>query len=506
MNALQRTNMKRQLNRTSLSNRKAGVAAVVAALLLSGCAVGPDYRAPHADVPAQWSGGKSAPETNGAQAAERPDLRQWWVHLNDPLLDTLIKEAVSGNLDVATAAARVREARAVVRQAGGALYPSLNGTAAFTRSGVGSHAVTTTSSSTGGSTSVLGVGSPANLFQAGFDASWEIDIFGGNRRSLEAAQGGLDAAQWDLRSTLLTLVGDVATHYVEARGYQARLALARATADSQQETARLTRIRFVAGSNSGLDAANAAGEAQSTLATIPALEAAYAQSVHSLAVLLGRAPGALLASMERAQDVPVPPLPVMLGVPADVLLARPDVRAAERRYAQSTARVGQAEAARYPRVTLTGTLSTSGTQFGDLARHSSIGWSIGPAVTIPLFDAGRLKAAVEIADAQRDQSFIAYRAAVLTALQDVENASVSLSRETERVQNLKRSADAYGDAAAMAQSLYRSGSTGFLEVLTAERSLYAAQDTLIQSRVLIATDFIALNKALGGGWDGAEAD
>ncbi|WP_310634055.1 TolC family protein, partial [Paraburkholderia sp.] len=153
-------------------------------------------------------------------------------------------------------------------------------------------------------------------------------------------------------------------------------------------------------------------------------------------------------------------------------------------------------------VTLTGSLSTSGTQFGDLARHSSIGWSIGPSVTIPLFDAGRLKAAVEIADAQRDQSFIAYRSAVLTALNDVENASVSLARESERVQSLQRSADAYRSAAAIAQSLYRSGSTGFLEVLTAERSLYAAQDALIQSRVLIATNYIALNKALGGGWDG----
>jgi outer membrane protein, multidrug efflux system len=470
------------------------LAVLGACIALAGCAVGPDYRAPKADVPAQWSSTQDALRT---QAAGQPDLQRWWTRLNDPLLDALVTEAVNGNLDVATATARIREARAVVRQAGGALYPSLNASGAYTRSGAGSTAL----SSSTPSTASAGTG-PANLFQAGFDASWEIDIFGANRRALEAARDGYDAAQWDQRTTLLTLIGDVTTRYVEARGYQARLALARETASSQQETARLTRVRFVAGATSALDAANASGEAQSTLAAIPALEAAYAQTVHSLSVLTGREPGALLARMEQPQAVPTPALPVALGVPADVLLSRPDVRAAERRYAQYTARVGQATAARYPRVTLTGSLSTSGTQFGDLARRSSIGWSFGPSITIPVFDAGRLKAAVEIADAQREQYFIAYRSAVLTALTDVENASVGLSRETERVQTLQHSADAYGEAASMAHALYRAGSTGFLEVLTADRSLYSAQDTLIQSRVQVTTDYIALNKALGGGWDG----
>ncbi|WP_052391870.1 efflux transporter outer membrane subunit [Paraburkholderia bannensis] len=476
------------------------------ATLLAGCAVGPDYRAPQADAPAQW---RTAPpvsaSTQPTLADGSTDLQQWWARLNDPLLDALVNEAVAGNLDVATATSRVREARAVLRQAGGALYPSLNATGGFTRSGQGSSAVTTgstTGSTTSSTASTLGGSGPTNLFQAGFDASWEIDIFGANRRALEAARDSYDAAQWDRRTALLTLIGDVTTRYVQARGYQARLALARATATSQQETARLTRVRYTAGATSGLDAANAAGEAQSTLATIPALEASYAQTVYSLAVLTGRTPDALVERMEAPLPVPAPVLPVARGVPADTLLARPDVRAAERRYAQYTARVGQAEAARYPRVTLTGSLSTSGTQFGDLARHSSIGWSIGPSVTIPLFDAGRLKAAVDIADAQREQYLIAYRSAVLTALTDVENASVSLARETERTQSLQQSADAYGEAAKLAHARYESGSTGFLEVLTADRSLYSAQDTLIQSRVSVTTDYIALNKALGGGWDG----
>jgi multidrug efflux system outer membrane protein len=479
-----------------------------AATLFAGCAVGPDYRAPQADAPAQWRTTQTASSTQATLADGSADLQQWWTRLNDPLLDALVNEAVAGNLDVASATARVREARAVLRQAGGALYPSLNATGGFTRSGTGSSAVTTGSTTT----TTVGASGPANLFQAGFDASWEIDIFGANRRALEAARDGYDAAQWDRRTALLTLIGDVTTRYVQARGYQARLALARETAASQLETARLTRVRYTAGATSGLDAANAQGEAQSTLATIPALEADYAQTVHSLAVLTGRTPDALIERMAAPlpltaptpvpAPVPVPALPVARGVPADTLLARPDVRAAERRYAQYTARVGQAEAARYPRVTLTGSLATSGTQFGDLARHSSIGWSIGPAVTIPLFDAGRLKAAVDIAGAQREQYLIAWRSAVLTALTDVENASVSLARETERTQSLQLSADAYGEAAKLAHARYESGSTGFLDVLTADRSLYSAQDTLIQSRVSVTTDYIALNKALGGGWDG----
>ncbi|MBB3258272.1 NodT family efflux transporter outer membrane factor (OMF) lipoprotein [Paraburkholderia bannensis] len=479
---------------------------VITSTLLAGCAVGPDYRAPQAVTPAQWRTIHAASASTPTTLVDgHADLQQWWTRLNDPLLDALVNEAVAGNLDVATAAARVREARGVLREAGGALYPSLNATGGFTRFGAGSSAVTTGSTAST-TTSTLGSSGPTNLFQAGFDASWEIDIFGANRRALEAARDSYDAAQWDRRTALLTLIGDVTTRYVQARGYQARLALARETAASQQETARLTRVRYQAGATSGLDAANASGEAQSTLATIPALEASYAQTVHSLAVLTGRTPDALIERMDAPANatppVPAPALPVPRGVPADTLLARPDVRAAERRYAQYTARVGQAEAARYPRVTLTGTLSTSGTQLGDLARHSSIGWSIGPSVTIPLFDAGRLKAAVDIADAQREQYLIAYRSAVLTALTDVENASVSLAREAERTQSLQLSADAYGEAAKLAHARYESGSTGFLDVLTADRSLYSAQDTLIQSRVSVTTDYIALNKALGGGWDG----
>ena len=482
---------------------RSALGAFVASALLAGCAVGPDYHAPSLAVPARWS---AAPADGHSAVVESPaQLAQWWRRLGDPQLDRLIDEALAGNLDVASARAKLREARASYRQAGAALWPSLTGSGSAKRAGNGAQTASssTTSDSATSSSTLTSAGSPYSIFQAGFDASWELDLFGANRRATEAAKYGLDAAGWNVRSTQLTLIGDVATYYVAARGYQARLALARDTAASQQETARLTHARFEAGAASALDAANAQGLAQTTLATIPALESAYAQAVHSLSVLTGQPPDALDSRMAQATPIPVPRLPIPAGVPADVLLARPDVRLAERQYAQYTAKIGQAEAARYPSVSLTGSVATSGTQFGDLGRRSTIGWSIGPTLSLPLFNAGKLKAAVEVAEAQRDQYFVAYRLAVLNALKDVENASVALSRESARVEALRASAASYREASTLAHALYGAGSTGFLDVLIAERSLYSAQDSLIQSEVLVTTEYVSLNKALGGGWDGA---
>ncbi|MFT3987694.1 efflux transporter outer membrane subunit [Aestuariivirga sp.] len=458
------------------------VTLLLASGVLTGCAVGPDYEKPFAAVPSTWS---SAGKQNPAQ---QPQLAQWWRRLNDPLLNDLIEEAVAGNLDVAAAKAKIREARASYKQAGGALLPSVSG------SGTGARVRT-------GATN----GSDANTnsqFQSGLDASWELDLFGANRRSVEAARYGVKAADQELRSTLLTLVGDVAANYVELRGYQAQLALARRTASSQRETAALTNNKFKAGASSAVDVANASGQAASTEADIPQLEAERAAAVHRLSILLGRAPGDLAARLDRPAPIPRPGWPVAVGVPANILLSRPDVRVAEWDYAQSTARIGQAEAARYPSISLTGDIYTSGTRLGDLGKSSTISWSFGPSLTIPIFNGGQLKAAVEVAQAERDQYFIAYRSAVLTALEDVENAIVSLSQERIRAAKLAQSAKHYRDAASLAQSLYRTGTQSFLDLLEAQRSLYTAEEALIQSQVSIATDYIALNKALGGGWSG----
>ncbi|PZA12870.1 RND transporter [Rhodopseudomonas palustris] len=469
---------------------------ILAAVLLGGCAVGPDYRTPLVATPAQWS-------RAGVATPAPPVLPRWWTRLRDPTLDRLVVEAVDGNLDVATASARVREARASYRQAVGALLPTIANTkSARLAKGTGGTSAAPGGLNLGGPSSLVGSDGSSGLYQAGFDASWELDLFGANRRAVEAAAYGIDASDENLRAVLLTLVGDVASSYVEARGYEARIALAHRTALSQDETTTITRNRLAAGTASAVDLATATGQAAATRAVIPTLETAYAKTVHRLSVLTGRPPAALSALLARPKSIPAPKLPVPAGIPADVLLTRPDVQLAERRYAQSTARIGQAEAALYPSVSLAGNIATSGTRLGDLGRNSSISWSLGPTLTVPIFNGGKLRAAVEIAQAQRDQQFLAYQASVLTALKDVEDALVALSNERVRSRSLATSTTAYRQAVSLSQSLYRSGSSSFLDVLTAERSLYSAEDALLQSRVRIVSDYIALNKALGGGWDG----
>ncbi len=472
----------------------------VGAMVLGGCAVGPDYQTPLLALPSHWS------RAEAASPSRPPDLAHWWTRFRDPLLDQLVEEAVGGNLDVAAASAKIREARASYRQAVGALFPTLRNTESAMRSkGSSFSSQAVPGSQTIGnapSPSRFGGDGPYTQFQAGFDASWELDLFGANRRAVEAAAYGMEASEDNLRSVLLTLVGDIASNYVQARGYQARITLARRTAASQDEITQITRNRLAAGTASAADVANATGQAATTRAAIPTLEIAYAEAVHRLSVLTGRPPAALDGRLAKPASIPMPRSPIATGVPADILLTRPDVRGAERRYAQSTARIGQAEAARYPGVSLTGNIATGGTQLGDLGKNSSISWSFGPSLSVPVFNGGRLQAAVEMAQALRDQSFIAYQSSVLVALRDVEDALLSLGKERSRSRMLAASATAYRQAASLSQSLYRAGSSSFLDVLTAERSLYSAEDMLLQSRALIAANYIALNKALGGGWDG----
>ncbi|SEN47593.1 efflux transporter, outer membrane factor (OMF) lipoprotein, NodT family [Bradyrhizobium sp. OK095] len=455
------------------------------ALLLSGCAVGPDYKSMSIELPARWSNGTDK------RAARPPILAQWWRRMNDPLLNELMDEAVQGNLDVAAAKARIREARALRRQAVGELFPSISGSGSATTNRTGS-------ASLGGA-----AGTTYSQFEGGFDASWELDLFGGNRRAVEAASYNVEAADEDLRATLLTLIGDVASAYADARGYQARAALARRTAASQRETAGLTQKKSDAGSATSVDVAKAVAQAASTEATIPSHEAAYAQAVHRLGVLLGRDPTALTPRLARGAAIPSPRLPLPKGVPADLLTMRPDVRKAERQLAQYTAKIGQAEAALYPDLSLSGSVSTTALKLGDLGKDSTIGWSLGPTLSVPIFNGGKLRAAVETAQAQRDQYHVAWRSAVLAALEDVENSIVSLAEERRRIRSLAEAARRYGEAAQLSRALYENGSTSFLDVLDAERSRFSAEDALLQSRVAVTKDYVALAKALGGGWDGA---
>ncbi|WP_375675476.1 efflux transporter outer membrane subunit [Bartonella sp. CL100XZDX] len=454
---------------------------VLLCLLLSGCMVGPNYQKTSFRVPAVW--GEKSAQTAGQSVA----LAGWWRHLNDPVLDALMDYAISGNNNVAVAKARVREARAGLGQVVGTLLPNV------------SNSISGTRSRSGQSDALL------NQYSSGFDASWELDFFGGHKRAVEAARYGLDAAVEDMRATMVTLLGDVATNYVQMRGWQQKLFIVRQIAVSQRKTYELMRARLTAGDVSELDVSNAQAQMANTEADISQMEANVAMSVHRLSVLTGRVPTALkdlLQKNAKHAKIPQPRWPIPAGIPADILLTRPDLRRAERQYAQATARIGQREADRYPSLTLTGNISTAATAIDQLWKNSTIGWSFGPGLRFPLFNGGQVEASIVVARAQRDQAFITYRAAVLEALEDVENALVRLTKEHQRLEKLIVANKASLHSLKLSRSLFENGNTSFLELLNADRSYYSAQMALKDSRVSLVTQYITLMKALGGGWDG----
>lgn len=464
--------------------------AACCALLPAACAVGPEYQKPEIKLPAQWAAGRAMAQraAGNPQGADRQaELAGWWRRLGDPQLNRLVSLAMGDNLTVAAAKARVREARALAYQTAGALMPSLDSSAGYKRR-----------RATGGPT--------ADSYNGGFDAAWELDIFGANQRALAAAKAGFDAAREDLQAAMVSLIGDVAANYVEARRLQAQLRLSEETARSQRQTADLIARKYQSGAVSNLDSSNASGQAADMEANVPRLAEQLAITQHRLAILLGQPP-AIFAALPDFKNsgggIPQPPLRLPATIPADILLSRPDVRAAERRLAQATAIIGQREAQRYPAVSLTGNIATAGRSFGDLAKNSTIGWAFGPALSLPLFRGGALAAAVEVARAERDQNFLSYRASVLTALEDVENALVSLKNNRLAAQKKAEAAGAYRTALTLSRSLYETGNTGFLELLTAERSYYSARQGALDARAAAATNYISLMKALGGGWDGA---
>ncbi|WP_455481875.1 efflux transporter outer membrane subunit [Bartonella sp. B35(2025)] len=454
--------------------------AVLCFPVLSGCMVGPNYQKTSFDVPPVW--GQQSEQVSKHQVV----LAGWWRSFNDPILNTLIDYAITGNNNVAVAKARVREARAGLGQVVGYLSPSV-------------------SSSISGIRSSGQADRSLSQYRSSFDASWELDFFGGHKRAVEAARYGLEASVEDMHATMVILLGDVATNYVQMRGWQQKLLIAQQIALSQRKTFELMRAKLTAGGASALDVSNAQAQMADTEANISQIEANLAMSIHRLSVLTGRVPTALkdlLQKSAKKAKIPQPQWPIPAGIPADILLTRPDLRRAERQYAQATARIGQREADRYPALTLTGNISTTAISIGQLWKNSTIGWSFGPGIRFPFFNGGQVMASVMVARAQRDQAFIAYRTAVLEALEDVENALVRLTKEHQHLEKLIVADAAYLHSLKLSRSLFENGNTSFLELLNADRSYYSSQMALKNSRISLATQYIALMKALGGGWDG----
>lgn len=460
------------------------IAAFTAALVAGCAAVGPDHRAPDAGelgIPAAWQG-------TGPGAPGRADLASWWRSLGDATLDDLVRTALAANADVKVAQARLREARARRAIAGASLLPTIGASASGSRS----H-------------SEAGSGTSRSAYDAGFDASWEPDIFGGQRRALEAAGADLEATAEDLRATQVALAAEVALGYVDVRALQARLGIARANLGTQSETLRLTQWRAQAGLTSSLDVEQARAAVEQTRAQIPSLQSSLAAARNRLAVLCGSAPGSLDGRLAAAAAIPAVPEYLAVGIPADTLRQRPDLRAAERRLAAETARIGQQEAQRLPSVSLGGSLGVESLALGSLVEREAIVGQLVARLAAVVFDGGRLRSQVEAQQAVRDRALHSYRAAVLAALQDVENALAQLANARARREALANAADAARNAAIFAEQRYSAGITDFQTVLDTQRTLLSAQDNLKSTEAEQAAALIRLYKALGGGWDTAGA-
>lgn len=438
--------------------------------------VGPNFHAPSPQTPTNWH----SDLREGLSPEAAADLAQWWGNFNDPVLSALIEQSVSGNLNLQLAKARLHEARARVGIANAATFPSLTGNASSSR--IRSNSQT------------------RNLFASGFDAGWELDIFGGVRRSQEAAQADLAAGEEDLRDVLVSLLAEVASHYLEVRTYQGRLSATAENIALQVDTLQLADWRNQAGLSDELAVQQARYNLASTRAQLPTLRTGLEGSSNRLAVLTGAEPGRIHELLKAPAPIPAPPLTVTVGVPAEALRQRPDLRRAEQQLAAATARIGVAVSALYPKFRLSGSIGVESVDSADILAAASRSWKFGPSFSWPLFDGGQIRRNIEVQSALQEQKLLQYQNVVLTALEEVENGLTAYVEEQRRAQALAEAVEAAHAAAGLALIKYKGGLQDFSTVLDAQRSQLAFADQLAQSRGAISTDLVRIYKALGGGW------
>src|SRR5688572_3553154 len=451
------------------------------AALLAACAVGPDYEAPET----------AATPIVAAQAAavsEQPFEAAWWKQFQDPVLDSLIERALTDDLDLRIALARVEESRAFLSAARRDRWPGVLAEVSRTESKQQQPVFTTERIET-------------ESYSAGLATLWELDLFGRVRRGAQAAGAEADAAVADLRDAQVLIAAEVARNYVELRGAQKRLAVARTNLGYQQETLELTRVRLELGRGSELDVASAEARRAATEAAIPPLVAAEIVAANRLAVLLGERPGALAPALAFRE---VPPHLTTLAVdsPAALLQRRPDIRAAERELAAATARIGVAKADLFPRLTLSGFFGFVAGDADSLGESESRAWRVTPVLSWAGFDRGTW-ARVAVADARADAALASYELAVLRALEETENAFVTYGTHRQRLESVVEQATASRTAAELARIQYREGATDFLRLLDAERTLLEAEDAVAAAESDLNASVVLIYKALGGGWEAA---
>lgn len=472
---------------------------LVALLVLGGCTVGPNYQPPPLSVPTIFSGASAASATS-------TDVRQWWTAFNDPTLDDLIARAQTGNLDVRQAAARVLEARAQARVVHARGGPSLNASAqaAYTRLSENSLPAGLANLGGGGQS---GGGSPIGLpgedfatFQAGFDASWELDLFGGQRRANEAAGARTEAAVWSQRDAEVMLAAEVARTYQQYRALQRRIALADQVLASQRDQLDFMRVRARNGLTTTLDERSQQRRLDQASAQREDLLADADARVHALGTLLGLAPAALAGELATPSAAAPAALDIPPGLPSALLQRRPDIRAAERKLAAATADIGVATAELYPKLSLTGALQLASRSLATSLESGSIFANGAGRLSVPLIGGGKHET-VALRRVQADEALLSYQAVVLGALREVEDALTRLGADRRKVEELRASVAAAQDAAQTAQVRQHNGLVAMADVLQARQAWLGDRDALAQAEAVQAQDEVALYKALGGGWD-----
>jgi NodT family efflux transporter outer membrane factor (OMF) lipoprotein len=445
-----------------------GALSVALALALGGCAA--------------WSPPAQLASTAQVASTSVNPLAQWWQHFNDPLMTTLVTQALQANTSIRSAQAALQQSRALRDVSAAGLMPTLSTSGSMQRNRANGL-------------------DASNSFRVGLDASWEPDIFGGQRSALNAAEADTQALQATLADVQVSVAAEVALAYVQLRGQQAQLAIARNNLASQQETLQITNWRAQAGLTTSLEVEQARTASEQTSALTPLLEASIARTRHSLAVLTGQRPEALLKQLQPAQPIPQPASTLALDIAAQTLRQRPDVRAAELRITAALARVSVADAARYPGFAIGGSLGLNAQTLAALGNSAGLVSSLIGSLSLPLFDGGARRAQLLAQEAALEQARANYQAVVLSALRDVADALVALDGDRTRLTHLQSAAEAAGNAALLAQQRYSSGLIDFQTVLQVQRTLLTAQDSVASTRADIGLDHVRLYKALGGGWN-----
>jgi NodT family efflux transporter outer membrane factor (OMF) lipoprotein len=479
---------------------------LLAVSFLSACSVGPSFEQPTPALPDRWESEAATGEHVASRIAGSALEAQWWTQFGDPLLIELIDEARESNLDVRLAALRVAQSRVQRNAVAGNRAPSIAANASYQRQRQSELGTATRLIDAigvpGDRDAIIDVLSePYDVYQAGFDASWELDFWGRLRRAVEAADASLAASGADFHAAELSIISEVARTYLEVRGVQDQLRIAQDNVRAGEEALQLTDLLAQRGAVTQLDVVSQRAQLAESRARIPQLEQRRTQLVDALALLLGREPGALDARLSDVREVPRPPADVGVGIPSELARRRPDIRSAEARLQAATANVGVAVADLYPRFTLTGGFLSESLDAENLGEWGARQWHVGPTLHLPIFDGGRRRSVVELRELQQQEAAVSYQRTVLRAWHEVDTALSAYRAEQRRTQELANAVTASRDAYELATMRYEHGMTSFLVALDAQRTLLRAEQASSESTTAVSMQLVAIYKALGGGWE-----